>query len=253
MKVKWGPIEIKSKKDKIQKNTLLSPFLLLALMALVVCASFWAGSPPDEPVMASGPLSGKTIVLDAGHGGFDAGAHGRTTGAFESPINLSITCFLRDELQNAGAKIIMTREEEKALASTKRSDMEKRRNIISQSGIDAAISIHLNCFTDPQPNGPFVFYYQGSDEGIRLAQAIQASLDNVLERKPRDAKPGDFYVLRAGETTCVLVECGFLSNPVDEAMLVTEIHQKKVAIAIANGIIDYFTEPPVAPSESNVL
>lgn len=251
MQVNWSLL--KNKNDKVKKNTFLSPILFLALLSVVVCASFWAGIPSDVPAMASGPLSGKTLVLDAGHGGFDAGAKGRQTGATESPITLSITRYLRDELQNAGAQIIMTRDEEKALASTKRADMEKRRDIIAQSGVDAAISVHLNCFTDPAPNGPFVFYYNESDEGLRLAQAVQGSLDNVLERKPRDAKPGDFYVLRAGETTCILVECGFLSNPVDEAMLITETHQKKLAIAIANGIIDYFTEPPVAPSESNVM
>ncbi|HWR56282.1 MAG TPA: N-acetylmuramoyl-L-alanine amidase [Negativicutes bacterium] len=232
----------------------ISPYLFLAIIALVFLGSLLALSPEDQPALAvSGPLSGKTLVIDAGHGGFDGGAKGRSTGQLESPINLKIAKYVRAELMAVGAQVIMTRDEEKALASTKRADMQKRRDIIAQEGVDAAVSIHLNCFPDPQPNGPHVFYYKDSAEGPRLAQAVQASLDNVLERKPREAKAGDYYVLRAGKTTCILVECGFLSNPVDEANLLRDEYQRKIALAIVNGIVDYFTEPPVTPSESNIV
>ena len=237
------------------KRTIVRYAIAIALALLTAAAAQLAFSPGHtlfRHAVTDGPLSGRTLVLDAGHGGFDGGAKGRRTGRNESPLNLSITKYLREELETAGARIIMTRENEKALAGYKRADMEKRWDIIAQDGVDAAVSVHLNCFPSSRPNGPYVFYYKGSPEGQRLAQAVQNSLNKALYCSSRLAKKGDFFVLRAGRTTCILVECSFLSNPTDEARLIQPKHQKLIAAAIAKGIIQYFTDPHKLPPNSEI-
>ena len=185
-------------------------------------------------------LAGKLIVLDAGHGGFDMGATG-VSGIPEDELNLKVAQYLKAELEKSGAKIIMTREDENAIAETKDEDMAKRRQIIQQSGSDIVISIHMNAETQDTFSGPVVLFMPGSIKGEKLAKSIQESL--LTELKPEtqnSARAEELFITESGMQPSVLVECGFISNPDEEALLKSDHYQQKIALAITDGCRNYF-------------
>jgi N-acetylmuramoyl-L-alanine amidase len=191
----------------------------------------------SEP--ATQGLKGKSIVVDAGHGGFDPGASG-ASGSEEDDINLAVAQFLKAEFEDRGAEVIMTRSDENAIAGTKAEDMEKRRVIIHDSGSDIMVSVHMNWFKDDSVSGPLVLFMPGSDQGKVLAECIQQHLNDDLEPDTKgSARSDNLLVLRAGSQPSVLVECGFISNPQEEEKLLTEDYQRKVAKAICDGVADF--------------
>lgn len=180
------------------------------------------------------------IVVDAGHGGIDCGAIGKTSGVQEDELNLDVAKKLKKLLADSGAKVIMTRETEDAIAKTKDLDMERRREIILHSNADMVISIHMNFFSDISSSGPQVFYYESSEEGLMLARSIQLKLNEVLEPlSPRIHMKGDYFILRSGDAPAVIVECGFLSNAKEEKLLIDEGYRGKIAQAVFEGIVSY--------------
>ena len=144
-------------------------------------------------------------------------------------------------LESNGAKVIMTRTNENAIAETKDADMAKRRQIITDSGSDIVVSIHMNAFSDSSVSGPLVIFMQGSVKGEKLATSIQQSLlDELAPEQQNSARSGDLYILRSGWQPCVIVECGYLSNEKEEQLLVQDDYQRKLAEAICGGINYYF-------------
>ncbi len=189
---------------------------------------------------------GKTIVIDAGHGGVDAGVMGKVTSTKESEINLYISKYLRGYFADAGFNVVMTRTTQGGLygLSTKgfkMRDMKKRKEIIEQSDADMVISIHQNFCPLPSKRGGTVFFEKSSDCGRELAQNIQKNLNAMKECvKDNEALAGDYYMLKCTKSPSVIVECGFLSNADDEALLITAEYQKSVAYAIFKGAVTYF-------------
>lgn len=184
-----------------------------------------------------------TIVIDAGHGGFDAGASGKATKVREDVLNLAVAQKLRRLFEINGFRVIMTREDDNAVANTKKKDMARREQIIEENKPDAVISIHMNKFPDSSVSGPMAFYYEESEQGKILAQLIQERLNEYLQPpKPRTFKPQNYFMLRHGECPCILVECGFLSNEREEGLLQTEEYQEKTAKAIYLGVDAYFEQ-----------
>jgi len=224
----------------ISKRLLISMWIVIGVILLLIYETRDIQNVPTAVMVAQ--LEGKTIVLDAGHGGFDPGAVSER-GTKEAEINLFIAQKLQKLLETRGAAVVMTRTEQKALASTKREDMRKRIEVLRESNADIAISIHLNKFKQPQYFGAQTFYMSGSYEGEKLAQNIQRQLIQVLGRgNRREIKPvKDFLILKAVSLPTVLVECGFLSNPDEEQLLLTDQYQELVAWAILLGILDYFS------------
>ena len=186
-------------------------------------------------------LDGKSIVIDAGHGGFDPGAIG-VSGVYESDLNLAVATYLQQQLEAYGAQVIMTRADDDALAETKSLDMAERREIISESGSDIVISIHMNSHTDSDTSGPLVLFMEGSVQGENLATAIQESLNEYLDPKNiGSARADDLYILRSGYQPCVLIECGYLSNIEEEEKLQDSQYQQLIANAICEGVAQYFS------------
>ncbi|MEZ4357340.1 MAG: N-acetylmuramoyl-L-alanine amidase [Eubacteriales bacterium] len=185
---------------------------------------------------------GLCIVVDAGHGGFDSGAIGTFTGAKEADINLAVSKNLKGILESAGATVVMTRDTDEALGTTKDSDMQARGVIVCQGEVDFMLSIHMNKYVDSSVGGPQVFSYPGSEVSKELAEALQDRLNELSEHKPRVAKEENFYILRAGNSPAVLVECGFLSNEEDDELLSTDSYQQEVARTIFNGLKDFLEE-----------
>ena len=188
-----------------------------------------------------------TVVIDAGHGGVDGGVVGRTTGVKESDINLSLSRLLQEEMEGAGFYVIQTRPTEAGLygmatSGYKRRDMQKRAEIIQKNTPALMISIHQNFFSDPARRGAQVFYREDLAASETLACLIQTSLNEMPECvKKSAALAGDYFVLNCSDTPSVIVECGFLSNPQDEALLIDKTYQRKIVSAIAAGALSFLS------------
>ena len=234
---------------RIIKDKKRAADLLLGLLVLSGTLSLaWIGlkTPDALPAMSNTsyecdpiPDGAVTVVIDAGHGGSDGGALGTQTGVVESELNLIVAKLLSDELTSRGFYVIMTRTGEGAIGPTKDADMKRRGEIMNMPGADLVVSIHMNIFRDSTVSGPMVFYMKGSDEGKRLAECVMDRVCEAIGRPARKANPEDLYVLRVPSAPSILVECGFLSNANDEALLMTEAHRIKLAKGIADGIADY--------------
>ena len=185
------------------------------------------------------PLSGKVIVIDPGHGLPDGGATGMDTGIAEEGINLNYAMALRDELSALNIAAVLTREDENALNADKKKDMAARRDIINSAGAAAVISIHMNKFGDRSVSGPMAFYMKGSAEGERLAKCVLDGVCGAIGRPLRHVNPGDYYIIKNSEPPSVILECGFLSNANDEALLQNEEHMRAMMKGAAEGILKY--------------
>jgi N-acetylmuramoyl-L-alanine amidase len=200
------------------------------------------------------PLSGRIIYLDPGHGGADGGAVGKTL--LEKEVALSISLMLRDYLQEQGALVLLTREEDEDLASKdaqgyrqrKSEDIRKRVKLINESDADLYLSIHLNAIPTSRWRGAQTFYDGKFEENEIIAKFIQDELRKSLENTKRKAKViSGIYLLKHVEKPGALVEVGFLSNPSEEELLATEEYQEKLAISIYRGVLRYFSNEKNPP------
>lgn len=202
-----------------------------------------AGEKPElTPRIAEGIYK---IVLDAGHGGIDPGKVSAGN-ILEKDINLSITKKLKALLEEEGIEAILTRDSDDALyeendSNKKAADLKTRVRIIEEEKPELAVSIHQNSYTDPSSHGAQVFYYKGSPEGSEFALIMQNTLRELVDSdNSRQAKENtSYYLLKKTSVPIIIVECGFLSNPSEAALLDTEEYQDKMAHAIKEGIIRY--------------
>ena len=195
------------------------------------------------------PVSGKTIVIDAGHGKPDEGAQS-SNGTTEAETNLKIALKLQNLLEQSGTTVILTRSDEnaiydidaKTLKQKKISDIHNRVKIGNESSADLFVSIHLNKIPQQQYDGWQTFYKAGSNEGKKLAESIQNNLNEAIQKENnRVAKTiENIYIIKHVEIPITIVECGFLSNPTEEKKLLEDDYQNRLAWGIYNGIIDYF-------------
>ena len=199
------------------------------------------------------PLEGLTVALDPGHGGYDGGAVGRVSGTPEKGINLDVALRLARLLEARGARVVMTREDDRALCDEhppirkKLQDMQRRAVVIAEGGADMVLSIHMNEYAGRRESGPQVFYREDCPAGRLLAGAIQAAMIAGLSPKmERTALPGDYYNLTLGMPSA-LVEGGFLSNKEEEALLLTEDYREHVAQAICEGVLSWARLPGEKP------
>ncbi|MFC0469709.1 N-acetylmuramoyl-L-alanine amidase CwlD [Halalkalibacter kiskunsagensis] len=195
------------------------------------------------------PLSGKVIVVDPGHGGIDGGAVSKS-GILEKEVTLLISEKLRDYLQESGALVLMTREDDHDLANAdtkrvrqrKNEDLKRRVDIVNDSDADLFVSLHLNAIPSPRWSGAQTFYNRTIPENERIAKFVQDEVRRNLENTSRQAKPiHNVYLLKHAETPGVLIEAGFLSNPTEAELLQTEEYQQKIAASIYQGILRHYT------------
>lgn len=186
-----------------------------------------------------------TIVIDAGHGGFDPGKVGINK-ALEKDINLSIAYKLKRLLEQNDIHVIMTRKDAQGLykqsdRDKKRTDMKKRITIINSSKALFAVSIHQNSYSQESSKGAQVFYYQNSSEGKNLAEVIQERIKKTMKdgNKRSPKANNSYYLLRKTNCPLVIVECGFLTNWREATLLCEDEYQKKIAWAIHLGIMEY--------------
>lgn len=233
-------------KEKIVLIVMLAGILLLG-------SSFFERIEQEQsvPTMGDGKKN-PVVVIDAGHGGKDPGKVG-VNGALEKDINLQIALRLKNLLEQNDVIVVLTREEDKDLASEqavkrKNEDLRARADLISEALPVAMISIHQNSFPEIDVDGAQVFFYAGSESGKRFGTMVQNRLKKEIDDgNHRVAKANkDYYLLKKATCPAIIVECGFLSNPAEAALLVTEEYQEKLAFAILLGIMEYINTVPAA-------
>jgi len=202
----------------------------------------------EQEQAVSAMVDGKNspvVVIDAGHGGKDPGKVG-VNDALEKDINLQIALRLKSILEQNDVMVVLTREEDKDLASEqavsrKNEDLRARANLISETSPVVMVSIHQNSYPEEDVDGAQVFYYSGSDSGKVLGTMIQNRLKKEIDDgNHRVAKANkDYYLLKKAACPAVIVECGFLSNPTEAALLVMQEYQEKLAFAVHLGIMEY--------------
>lgn len=189
---------------------------------------------------------GKTVVvLDAGHGGIDPGKVG-INGELEKDINLAIAHKVKRYLEQQDIEVIMTRQEDIGLyqesdSNKKVVDMKARLAIIEEANPQLAVSIHQNSYPDASISGMQVFYYKDSSKGRDAALLMQQQMIASMQpKKQREAKDnGTYYLLKKTTVPLIIVECGFLSNETEAALLTNEDYQEQLAWSIHLGILRY--------------
>lgn len=188
------------------------------------------------------------VVIDAGHGGEDGGAIS-VSGVRESGINLEISLRLNDMLRFLGVDTRMIRTEDvsvytegETIAQKKVSDIRNRVAFVRDTPNALLVSIHQNHYSEGKYRGAQVFYAAGSEA---LAERLQAVLITQVDPdNHRVCKPAqDVYLMEHVSCPAVLIECGFLSNYAEEQLLRDPTYQKKLAAAVAGGLLTYLEEP----------
>lgn len=174
------------------------------------------------------------IVLDAGHGGKDAGAnHGDL---YEKDINLAVAKKTKALLSEAGYKVKMTREDDTYAALSDRVTFANRRNA------KVFVSIHCNSSEDGSGNGIETFYAESKNwNSEKLAESIQTNIVNATGAKDREVKTADYAVILGTDMSAALVEVGFLTDKNERTLLQNEDYQQKLAEGISEGILDYLS------------
>jgi N-acetylmuramoyl-L-alanine amidase len=248
------------------------------------------GTPPPlslAPVPTPLPVTAKTIVLDAGHGGTENGAKG-PGGLLEKDATLTLTKAVRDSLVKKGYKVILTRESDATVA------LDERASIANAAKADLFLSIHANASRSPSAHGTEVFYLSldASDRAAaavaeaentqqepaptpdaqtnaalrdldlilwdlaqnqhlgasaRLAEIIQADFNRLLGVATRGVKQAPFRVLIGVNAPAVLVEVAFITNPEEEKKLGSEEFRKEVAETIVGSLETYYRVADGAP------
>ena len=205
---------------------------------------------PSSRNVFSGQEATPTIIIDAGHGGMDGGAVGKS-GVEEKALNLEIAKKLRAALGFLGYNTLMTRENDgyayedgNTIREKKISDTKARVELINETKNSYLISVHLNHFAQDKYFGAQTFYR--NDKGAKIvAEHIQETLRSGVDKSnKRVAKEvgKDIYIMNNINCPGILVECGFLSNPNEEVLLQTEDYQKRIALSVCLGFADGYKE-----------
>ena len=196
------------------------------------------------------PIDKKVIIIDARTSVNQMKEQKVADGTTEAESNLKIALKLQNLLEQSGATVILTRSDEnsiydinsKTLRQKKISDIHNRVKIGNESSADVFVSIHLNKIPQNEYWGWQTFYKKESDEGQKLSSCIQNSLNKTIQKENTRTpmKIDNIYIIKHVEIPTTIVECGFLSNPEEEQLLLTDEYQNKLAWGIYTGIMDYF-------------
>lgn len=222
-------------------------FALIAVCALVFGGGAFAQKTSAEAQKRDPPV----IVIDAGHGGEDGGASS-SSGIIEKDINLSISMKVKSLLDTIGFKTVSVRSDDrliydsscKTMREKKVCDIHKRLDIMNSYPGCIFLSIHQNHFSQSKYTGAQVFYSKNTPESALLAECIQNSFaQNLQKENTRKIKPSgtEIYLLYHAKETAVMVECGFLSNGGEAELLNDNDYQTKTALTIVSGLMQYLS------------
>ncbi len=208
----------------------------------------------ETPLAADAEHAAPLIVLDPGHGGEDGGASS-PDGTAEKDLNLSLALCTADMLRAAGFRVLLTREDDHMLydlyndltdytGRRKTYDLRNRLRFAEENRANLFVSIHMNLFPDPRYSGLQVYYSPNTPESAVAAGIVQNTARQYLQpqnnRSTKEAT-SSIYLLHRIRLPAILVECGFLSNPEECALLETETYRQQLALCLAYAIADSFT------------
>lgn len=231
-------------KTKLTAAAMVPLYLVVCAVILLLTA---AGNRAVTVMAQSAPVEDRLcIIIDAGHGDPDGGAVS-CTGVSESGINLEISQRLRDLLHLLGYDTMMTRTTASSvytqgdtIGEKKVSDLKERVRMVNAVEDSILLSIHQNHYSDSRYSGAQMFWAdtEGSKE---LAEALQSAFVSHLNHGSNRAakKCQGIYLMEHIECPAVLVECGFLSNPAEEASLRDEEYQKKICCVIVSALSEF--------------
>ncbi|WP_425446379.1 N-acetylmuramoyl-L-alanine amidase [Dethiothermospora halolimnae] len=188
-------------------------------------------------------FSDKLIVIDAGHGGRAPGTTGPITKVREKDLSLNVALKLEKKLKNMGFKTLMTRDSDEYVGLYDRTDMANENNA------DAFVSIHFNAHPSSAIAGIQTLYCPSYESDVKnsdnypFAETIHEALLEGLKRKDMDIiRRPDLVVTRETAMVSALVELGFVTNPQEERIIITDEYHEKAAEAIASGLVNYFSK-----------
>ncbi|MGE5507568.1 MAG: N-acetylmuramoyl-L-alanine amidase [Chitinophagales bacterium] len=220
--------------------------LLAAAVALSLVVLLFARAVPVATTPLAELLTGRTVVIDPGHGGPDPGC--TKGGLVEKELTLDLAKRVAERFRQAAMRPVLTREGDcdlgdpslTDLRQRKRDDLRRRAALAESCQADLFLSLHANSFPSPVWSGAQVFYHQDSEAGRKLASALQDVLVEELRElgpNPRREKAADFYLLARVKRPAAMVEVGFLSNPREAALLADEEYRDRLATAIFHGAV----------------
>lgn len=225
--------------------------IFLILLLIIIIAVFSVTQPKNALATNAKSNNTITVIVDAGHGGFDGGAVAND-GTVEKDINLSIALKLGEMLDIMGYNVVFTRTvdngtdnlETGSIASRKKADLKNRLELMYGFSDAMFVSIHLNKFTSGSAKGAQVFYSPNYEQSKELGTIIQSSVKNLVQpENSRVCKKAgkDIYLLYNSPLPAVIVECGFLSNSLELKLLKDEDYQTSMAFSILCGILEYYS------------
>ncbi len=243
-------MNIRNLKSLKSRNLLILIFLLIILFSFGLV---WKFGHKDQKIW-SWTMGSRIVVIDAGHGGVDPGAVSKNK-VLEKDITLQVSQMLKSFVQQGGGKAIMVREDDRDLGTSegllkrKREDLAQRLQIALDSKADLYLSIHVNSYPNERLTGPQVFYYSDSPESKELAQAIQKSLNEMVNGKRIAKGNKELFILKKAQQAAVTIELGFISNLEEEKLLQDPQYQQKLAWSIYQGLCGYFDKVQLSLSE----
>ena len=231
-----------------KKWTALYVATILALFA-IFAAILWQGNAVNASKNLELKQNGEFIlIIDPGHGGFDPGAVA-SDGTTESKINLAVGLQMEDMARLLGVETDMTRREDvstesdanAAVRQRKNSDLKNRVEQINGISGGVLVSLHQNSLPQvPAVHGAQVFYSEVEDSR-ELAETVQSALNTVINDRNKEVKAagGGVYLLKNAKIPAILVECGFLSNGDETALLNTQAHQNRLALTILASVLEH--------------
>lgn len=231
----------------MKKRMKTAVFYLFTILMLLICTRVYSRTATTFAELKKVDDT-FCVVIDPGHGGEDGGAVS-CSGIPESTYNLDISRRINDLLNLLGYKTKMIRVADisiytkgKTLSQKKASDLKERVRIVNETSGALLLSIHQNYYSDSQYTGGQVFYAktEGSEQ---LAKKLQTEFTSKLNKgSRRQAKEiSGIYLMERISCPGILVECGFLSNPQEEALLRDSAYQKKLSAVIAATISQYLS------------
>lgn len=240
----------------LPRRRLMLTLIVLLLLAAILLVPLALNVVEDRAALARS-LRGVVIVVDPGHGGRDPGAVGQN-GILEKDIVLPVGTELAAFLRQAGATVIMTREDDIELTDPdgeappkgkkKRTDLQRRVEIVTENQADLLISVHVNAISSSRWRGAQTFFYPaGTPDSQRLAVDVQTSLRRRLGNTQRGVEGIDRqYLLKNVSVPAVTVEIGFISNAEELSLLRSQTYQRRVAWSVFAGVARFLMHSPKA-------
>ena len=186
------------------------------------------------------------ICIDAGHGGYFSGATAKYNGetVYEKEITLDLALRAAEHLRYMGYSVLLTRDEDESIIDTKDNidDVVARVEKAKAADADMLISIHCNAFTSSSAYGPIVFYrntdnsYDAAAYAEIMSQCITAETKSLGVRTARTSVGNDYAVLKGAGLPSLLFETGFLTNPTELSLMMSEKWREAMSLAIANSV-----------------